>query len=400
MHPAEEIRGRKGSSLEGKTIVLGVTGSIAAVKTVELARELIRHSAEVIPAMTRDAGKIIGEQALEYATGKKPITEITGMVENVTLLGGKGNADLLLIAPCTANIIGKISQGIADDTISTMAMTAIGAEKKVIIAPSMHAPMWENPIFKENLEKLEKNGVIILQPRIVENVAKFPSKKEIVLACERALVGKRLQGKKVLVVSGRTEDDVNGIRILTSRASGKTGRLLALEAFRQGAEVKIIHNDFLRLHSLEKISEEKARTTTEFYEKTVKELGKGHDWLLLPAAIGDFEASMLEGKIISEKKASIELKPREKLLEIVGKKFPGTKIVAFKAVVGASKEELLEIAKEKLRKEKLQIVVANDVREKGMGTSENSVWIVSGKTEKWVSADKKEIAREIVQAMS
>ena len=135
MHPAQQIFGVKGNSLKQKTIVLGVTSSISAVKTVELVRELIRNSANVETVLGKNAEKIIGKDSLEYATGKAPISHITGQVEHVSLLGEKGDAELLLIAPCTANTIGKIVQGIGDDTISTMALTAIGSGKKVIIVP-------------------------------------------------------------------------------------------------------------------------------------------------------------------------------------------------------------------------------------------------------------------------
>ena len=124
--------------LEGKKIVLGVTGSIAAVETVKLARELLRHGAEVYPVMSEAAAGIISPEALEFATGHRPVTKITGRVEHVALAGIEKPMDILLIAPATANTISKIACGIDDTPVTTFATTAIGSEKKVLIVPAMH----------------------------------------------------------------------------------------------------------------------------------------------------------------------------------------------------------------------------------------------------------------------
>ena len=139
MHPADEIRGSKSNKLAKKKIVLGVTGSIAAVETVKLARELIRNGAEVFPVMTKSATKIIHPDALWFATGNKPIVELSGATEHVSFCGRvKYPADLLLISPCTANTISKIAHGIDDTTVTTFASTAIGSSVPIMIVPAMH----------------------------------------------------------------------------------------------------------------------------------------------------------------------------------------------------------------------------------------------------------------------
>ncbi|MBU4339933.1 MAG: bifunctional phosphopantothenoylcysteine decarboxylase/phosphopantothenate--cysteine ligase CoaBC, partial [Euryarchaeota archaeon] len=228
---------RSSSSLKGKTIVLGITGSIAAVRCVELARELMRHGAIVHTVMTKDAQKILHPEAMKYATGNRVITEITGDVEHVGFCGIGGKASILLIAPCTANTIGKIAHGIDDTTVTTFATTAFGSGIPIMIVPAMHESMYNHPIVIENIGKLDGLGVEFINPVLDEGAAKIASTYEIVLRVEKALSKKTLAGKRILVTGGATAEAIDPIRIITNRASGKTGVELALEAFRRGAEV-------------------------------------------------------------------------------------------------------------------------------------------------------------------
>ncbi|MCD6094744.1 hypothetical protein J7J39_02465 [bacterium] len=179
-HPAFLIKGKKSKSLLGKKIVLGITGSLAAVKTVEMARELIREGADVYPVMTKAATRIIHPSSVHLACGREVITKLTGKVEYIQFFGGKDKADLFLIAPCTANTVGKIASGIGDTTVTIFAMMAFSSKCPVLIVPAMHQGLYENPIFQENLKKLEKLGAVILQPKIEEGKAKIPDIKEIV----------------------------------------------------------------------------------------------------------------------------------------------------------------------------------------------------------------------------
>ena len=179
-HPAFLIKGKKSKSLWGKKIVLGVTGSLAAVKTVEISRELIRQGADVYPVMTKAATRIIHPSAVHLACGREVITKLTGKVEYIQFFGEKDKADLFLIAPCTANTIGKIASGIADTTVTIFAMMAFSSKCPIVIVPAMHQKLYENPIFQENLKKLEKLGAVILQPKIKEGKAKIPDIKEII----------------------------------------------------------------------------------------------------------------------------------------------------------------------------------------------------------------------------
>lgn len=396
-HPTKQIKGSKSNSLEGKTIVLGITGSIAAVKCVELARELIRHGAELHAVMTKEATKILNPNAMHYATGNTVVTELTGKVEHVQFCGVGGKAELLLIAPCTANTIGKVARGIDDTTVTSFATTAIGSKKKILIVPAMHGSMYENNFVKENLARLQQEGITILEPRQEENAAKFPDIGEIVLECERTLSKGLLKGKKVMVASGATEEDIDSIRVLTNRASGKTGRAIAKECYRQKAEVCIAHNHASIATGIKNLQ---ARTGKEMHEKVLAELKKGYGLYISPAALTDLSPEKTSGKISSGKPVQLNLKPRPKLVNLVRKQFPKLEIVAFKAEVGMPEEKMIKKAREKMKELKSRIVVANDVKEKGMGTDDNTVFIISEKETKKASGQKETIAKTIVEEIA
>ena len=173
-------------------IVVGVCGSVAAVRTPELVRELVRRGFFVECVMSSEAKRIIHPNVLHWASGKSVITELTGAVEHVRLLGIGGEADLLLICPATSNTISKIACGIDDTPVTTLAATALGAKKPVIIVPAMHVSMYENPFVRDNVRKLKKAGIKFVGPRIEENKAKIAEEEDIIKAVSEALKnGKR-----------------------------------------------------------------------------------------------------------------------------------------------------------------------------------------------------------------
>lgn len=372
-HPTLWIKSAKSESLKSKTIVLAVTGSIAAVRTVELARELIRRGADVHAVMSEAAGWIINSMALHYATGNEVITAITGKVEHVEFFGNLSRADLLLIAPATANTIGKIAAGIDDTPVTTFATTAIGAGIPVMIVPAMHEDMYNHPAVAENIEKIKGWGLSLVGPRIEEGIAKIAGNDEIVLEVERMIGSNSLQGKKVLITSGSTAEAVDPIRILTNRASGRTGVELALEAYRRGADVTIVHRNRLGVYGINEIYEESAEQMTK---AVLKELEKGCDVLISAAAIGDYTLDAAKTKIKSGRELTLSLRPTRKLIKEAKEAYPETKIIGFKAETGISKEELFERAQQTLEHSGLDMIVANDVSSGGMGTEENSVYII------------------------
>jgi len=163
-------------------VVVAVTGSVAACRVVDLVRELIHQGVEVECAMSAAARNILNPWVLQWASGKKVITEITGAVEHVRLLGLEGEADTLLICPATSNTVSKIAHGIDDTVVTTLAATAVGSGKRVVVVPAMHQSMYDNPFVSENIEKLRKNGVVFVEPRVEDNKAKIASQGDILSA--------------------------------------------------------------------------------------------------------------------------------------------------------------------------------------------------------------------------
>jgi len=381
--------------LEGKKIVLGVTGSIAAVETVKLARELRRRGAEVIAVMSKAARKIVHPYALEFATQNKVVTEITGKVEHVKYLGLEGYADLYLIAPSTANTISKIANGIDDTTVTTMATAALGSKKPIVIVPAMHGGMYENKAVKENLEKLEELGIEIVSPKFEENKAKFPDIEIICLHVERALYPKEMKGKRVIVTSGPTYEQIDPIRFISNKSSGIMGKEIALEFWRRGAEVVVITSKPSNLN-LPDFKEIKVWSVKDMLEETLKEVKKGCDLFVSAAAASDFIVEMAESKIKTTDELTLKLKAAPKVLWEVRKIYDG-KVIGFKAETGVSDDELYRIAHDKKTNDKIEMIVANDVLERGMGTIDTRVLVITNKRVEWLEGLKPDVAERIVE---
>ncbi|MCE8424178.1 MAG: bifunctional phosphopantothenoylcysteine decarboxylase/phosphopantothenate--cysteine ligase CoaBC [Candidatus Methanoperedens sp.] len=379
-------------SLKGKTIVLGITGSIAAVRCIELARELRRHGACVHAVMTHAASKIIHPEAMLYATGNRVITEITGNVEHVEFCGIKGKASILLIAPCSANTIGKIAHGIDDTTVTTFASTAFSSTIPVMIVPAMHESMYNNPMVIENIGKLNELGVEIVDPVIEEGAAKIAGKNDILLRVERALGKKTLSGKRILITGGATAEALDPIRILTNRASGKTGVELALEAFRRGADVTLVHRGRTGIQGICEFYVESARDMTE---TVIEELGNVYDLLISAAAISDFTITQAKSKIRSDRAVTLTLEPAPKLIKLAHFKYPELRIIGFKAETGIPEDELIKRAQYSKDASDLAMVVANDVSKGGMGTEDNDVYIIDEEV-KHICGPKRLIAIKIM----
>jgi len=316
----------KRTTLAGKQIVVGVTGSIAAVELVHLIHELRRKGADVHVVMSPAATGIITPDALAYASGHEVITRVSGLVEHVTFCGDGGSADLLLIAPCTANTLSKIACGIDDTPVTTFATTALGSNIPVILVPAMHHSMFRHPALLENIRRLKDWGIGILEPRIEEEKAKMPVQEEIVLHAERAVLGRPLAGKRVLITSGPCRETVDDVRILTTRSSGRMGRELALEAFRLGAMVTVVHRDTIPC-----VNNIPADSSSEMRNAVLDFLKRegGTDIYISAAAISDFAPTVIAGKIPSGRPATLSLEPLPKLITDVVEKFHPF-VVAFK----------------------------------------------------------------------
>ena len=367
MHPADRLRGVKSLKLQGKTIVLGVTGSIAAVESVKLAHELIRNGADVYAVMTRSARMIIDPNALQYATGHPVVTEITGAMEYLEMCGRSGKADLLLVAPCTANTLGKIANGIDDSTVTTYATNALGSAIPIVIAPAAHESMMDNPAVAGNLRRLRDLGVEVIDPKREEDKAKLADVETVTARVIRRLGPNDLAGMRVLVVAGATIEPIDEVRVLTNRSTGGTGIELARAAYEHGADVEL----WLGRHETPVPTwfAYKSFETTADLAAMAEKLEA--DICVVPAAVSDFTpAKKQKGKIPSrEGGLTLDLVPTPKLLERFRK---GTRkvLVGFKAEAGVTSAELKARAMTLIKEGDVDLVIANDITKvKGDSTS-------------------------------
>ncbi|MFB6179362.1 MAG: bifunctional phosphopantothenoylcysteine decarboxylase/phosphopantothenate--cysteine ligase CoaBC [Halorientalis sp.] len=284
--------------LEGVNVALGVSGSIAAVKTVELAHELRRQGATVRGVLTESAQGIIHPWALEFATDNPVVTEITGNVEHVELCGRDEWADVLLLAPATANTVGKIAAAVDDTPVTTCATTALGAGVPVVVAPAMHEPMYDHPGVLDAIERVESWGVQFVAPRIEEEKAKIATEDAIVTAVARATTPDSLAGRHVIVTSGATTESVDPVRTLSNRASGRTGRAVAKACYVRGADVTLVHDETRYDEEVPYATVEHAESATEMLDAVLAHADDA-DALVSAAAISDYTVEQSSEKIRS-----------------------------------------------------------------------------------------------------
>ncbi|ELY92565.1 bifunctional phosphopantothenoylcysteine decarboxylase/phosphopantothenate--cysteine ligase CoaBC [Natrialba taiwanensis] len=346
--------------LEGVNVALGVTGSIAAVKTVELAHELRRRGATVRGVMTDSAQGIIPPWALEFATDTEVVTEITGSVEHVELCGNDGWADVFLIAPATANTVGKIAGAIDDTPVTTCATTALGAGTPIVIAPAMHKPMYDHPGVLEAIETVEDWGVEFVDPRIEEGKAKIATEEAIVCETARAAGDRPLADQHVVVTSGATTEAIDPVRVLTNRSSGKMGRAVAAACYVRGADVTLVHDGA----SVPYADVRSVESATEMLETTRDVCAGGSgataDALVSAAAIGDYTVETSPEKIRSGQDLTLDLEPTPKLIDDLREAFPDLPIVGFKTETSGDDAKMIDQAREMLARAELAFVVAND----------------------------------------
>ncbi|GAA0554912.1 bifunctional phosphopantothenoylcysteine decarboxylase/phosphopantothenate--cysteine ligase CoaBC [Halorubrum ejinorense] len=341
--------------LDGVNVALGVSGSIAAVKVVELAHELRRHGASVRAVMSPAATNIVHPWAVDFATDEPVVTEITGSVEHVELCGREGWADVLLLAPATANTAGKVAAAVDDTPVTTCATTALGADVPVVMAPAMHEPMYDHPGVLDALDRLESWGVRFADPRIEEGKAKIAAEEDVVTEVARATTPQTLSGTHVVVTAGATKERIDPIRILTNRASGKTGRAVARALYVRGAKVTLVHDgpdvpyaDVAAVETADEMIEACRRTAATA------------DALISAAAISDFTADAVDQKIRSGSPLSVDLRPTPKLIDSVREAYPDLPIVGFKAETSGDDEAMVAEAERIRDRVGLSFVVAND----------------------------------------
>lgn len=393
MHPSEEIYGQKSNRLSGKTIVLGITGSIAAVESFSLIRELIRNGARVIPVMTPAATKLAAPDAIEFAAGVPPITELTGQTEHIKYLGDPADADLFLVYPATANSVAKMAAGIADTPVTTMAAVALGGRIPVAIAPAMHSLMMENPAVVQSLETLASWGVSIIGPHTGDGRAKVASVSEVVAWAIRLLSRDDLRGRRILVIGGRSEEPLDSMRMITNRSTGLMAVSLAQRAFERGADVELWMGgcsvqlpDYIPLRRYSAVSE------------LVAMLGDiDHDVVIVPAALADFTPEhRAEGKIPSGQGFDMQMKPVPKVLPLIRQHCPN--VIGFKAEAGLTRDELVRRARGRLEEYGLKGIVANDVDTAGKTSA--SMVLITAQGSQDITGSKPDISDLILNFVS
>lgn len=355
-------------------IILCVTGSIAATEDLKLVHQLQRHGFDVECFMTDDACDIITPLSMEFATKNPVVTKITGNVEHVK----NAQADLILVAPATANTISKFAYKIADTSVTTLLLTASGYKTPILFVPSMHISMYH--AIEENINKIKEKHpeVRFIEPTNEERKAKFPSKHDIVLEVERMVSENKLDGMNVVITTGGTFEEIDAMRGITNRSSGKMGVEIAKEAYRQGANVTLICG-ITKTHipkTFRRINVESSREMAEVVKKEIINA----DIFVSTAAVSDFEVeNKSDLKYSSDNDLSLNLRRLSKILEQVREINSNIFIVGFKAEAGLSEGDLIKKATNKKNQYDVDLMVANDILVEGAGPGceDNEVYLIS-----------------------
>lgn len=356
--------------LKGKTVLLGVTGSIAAYKIAGLASMLVKQHANVTVLMTQNATNFINPITFETLTGNKCLIDTFDRnfqysVEHVALAK---RADVVLVAPASANMIGKIANGIADDMLTT---TVMACKCKILISPAMNTNMFENPIVQDNLQKLRRFGYTIIEPDSGylacgdTGKGKMPSEQTLFdwifreIACEKDLLG-----QKVVVTAGATAEKIDPVRFITNHSTGKMGCAVAKRAMLRGAEVTLICGK-MAVEPPPFVNVVKAESAAEMFE-AVKAASADADIVVKAAAVADYRPKSVAAEKIKKKDGDmfIELERTDDILAYLGAhKQEGQFLCGF----SMETENLLENAAGKLKRKNLDMIVANSLRTAGAG---------------------------------
>jgi len=384
--------------LTNKTIILGVTGSIAAYKAAELASKLIQAGAKVEVVMTEPAAKFVTPLTFRSITGRAVVVDMFDptsqhSIEHIALGGA---ADVVVIAPATASIIAKMAAGIADDMVS---LTVLATKAPVIVAPAMDVDMFANPITQENVARLKARGFIIVDPgygRMASGKVgwgRLADTEKIMVAIEGALGGSAdLAGKRLVVTAGGTREYIDPVRYIGNPSSGKMGYALAEAARDRGAKVTLI--TAASLPEPEGITVVPVETAVQMKRAVAKAVAKA-DALLMAAAVADYQPkTTAKSKIKKDSpNLSLELVRTPDILGEVKGKF-------LRVGFAAESDNLVANAKKKLAKKKLDLIVANDITDKksGFGVDTNKVTLIDkkGKAESLPLMSKREVADRIL----
>jgi len=384
-YSSRDITGIDGREIEGKKIVLCITGSVAAYRSIDLARQLIRHGAEVYPVMSEAVGSmLLTPEMMKWATGNNVVTKLTGNLEHIAL-ADYNMSDLIVVYPCTANTIGKVANGINDTPVTSVLSVALGSGIPIIIAPAMHESMYDNRLIQENIQRVKDQGVDFLQPTITEGKAKVVSPEQMLQSVITKFTNSTESfffEKNILVTAGGTIEYIDPIRVITNLSSGKMGNLIAEEAIRLGANITLVYgHGTYSTKSLPNLNIVRVNTSKEMYDVVISELSsKRYDVAILSAAVADFtpERKTIKKIRTSTGKLLLPLSPTQKIINHVKHMSKQTFLVGFKAEYNVSDSNLIKGAYRKLKECKGDLIVANDVGRKNsaIGSESNEVFVI------------------------
>jgi phosphopantothenoylcysteine decarboxylase/phosphopantothenate--cysteine ligase len=385
----EAIRGSYSNLLRGAKIVLVVSSGVSLYKSIDTARLLIRHGADVYVFMTPKAARLVSPHLFWWATGNKPVVRLTGAAEHIEICG---RADVLLVA-ATANTLVKLSLGIADNAALTCALAASGAKK--VIVPAMNLAMWNTPHVQEAVRRLGKEALVV-PPLVEEGKAKYPPPEDVVEYVIDATAPRDYEGLRVLVTAGPTREYLDDVKFITTPSSGLTGYYFAREAAARGAEVTLVTGP-TDLKPPSNVAVVKVTSVLEMYQAVI-ERAKHHDIFIFAAAPLDFYVEKkISGKIDSSlPQYQVTLRQAPKMAQDVKKYNPNAFVIGFKAEYNVDEAELLERTRRRMEKG-WNMALAHDVAKMGFGTlKDRYILITKEGTEVLGPAHKRELARTIL----
>lgn len=370
-----------GTTLQGKRLVLGVTGSIAAYKAAGLLRTLTREGADVTVVMTQSATQFVTPLTFEVLSGKPVVSGLFQGHQEITHLAIPEQAHAIVIAPATANFLAKAAVGLADDALSTM---LLGTRCPLIVAPAMDGDMWGHPTVVQHVRTLRSRGVMVLDPEIGSLASGLVAQGRLAseLRLLDAVIGVLTaqddwRGQRVLVSAGPTQEAIDPVRFISNRSSGKMGYAIAEAARRRGAEVVLVSGptSLTPLHGVQTISV----TTAGEMEAALSQQFPSCTVLIMAAAVADFRPKVQATQKLKKRDQTglmLELESAPDILSMLSAKRTSQVLVGF----AAETERLLSHAAEKLRAKGLDLIIANDVTREGggFGSDENAVTILCG----------------------
>ena len=385
--------------LKGKTIVLGVTGGIACFKAAALASMLVKQHAAVQVIMTENATKFVTPLTFEQLTGQKALTDTfdRNFQHSVEHIAVADRADLVLIAPATANIIAKLAHGLADDMLTT---TVLACDCPKAIAPAMNTKMYENPVTQDNLSILRRYGWEVAEPASgrlacgTEGKGRLPEPEDLLELCLHAIAREKdLSGRRVLVTAGPTREALDPVRYLTNRSSGRMGYAIAKAAARRGAEVTLVSGPTAlpRPGYMEIVDVESAQ---EMYE-AVTSRAPDMDIIIKAAAVADYRPADVAEDKIKKKDGDLSI-PLERTQDILGTLGQRKREGQFLCGFSMETRDLIENSRKKLIKKNLDMVAANNVKVEGagFGVETNVLTLITAQGEKELPLMSKDAAAD------